>query len=201
MNLDHLFAAFARARELTGHTDYVVIGSLAVLGLADDASIPEDMSMSNDIDAYTKADPARIFDVVGALGAESEFHASNGYFVDPVSPHLPSLPDGWEARMNKIERDGVRVWFLEPNDAAVSKYARGEPRDQRWIRSGLLNGLVSLPVVTARLKTTTFLDTNEALAAQARAEADQAWFDGIKRGRRAAAKRPRRPRPSKPPTA
>src|SRR5688572_11743883 len=48
----------------------------------------------------------------------------------------------------------MRVWFLDANDAAVSKYARGEPRDQRWIRSGVLNGLISLPVVTARLRTT-----------------------------------------------
>lgn len=193
MKLDQLFAAFAKARQLTGHADYVVIGSLAVLGLDDDASIPEDMSMSTDIDAYTKADPARIFDVVAALGADSEFHASNGYFVDPVSPHLPSLPEGWESRLNKVERDGLRVWFLEPNDAAVSKYARGEPRDQRWIRSGLMNGLLSLPVVCARLKTTTFLDTDEELSAKARVEADRAWFEEIKHGRRVAGRRPRRP--------
>ena len=192
MKLDQLFAAFAKARELTGHSDYVVIGSLAVLGLEDDAAMPDDMSMSNDIDTSTKADPARIFDVVAALGAESEFHASNGYFIDPVSPHLPSLPDGWEARMNMVERDAIRVWFLDPNDAAISKYARAEPRDQRWIRSGLLNGLVSLPVVTARLRTTTFLDADEERAAKAGVEADRIWFEEIKRGRREADKRPRR---------
>jgi hypothetical protein len=192
MTLDHLFAAFAKARDLTGHTDYVVIGSLAVLGLHDEVAIPDEMSMSNDIDTYTKADPARIFDVVAALGAESTFHAAHGYFVDPVSPNLPSLPDGWEARMNTIERDGLRVWFLDANDAAVSKYARGEPRDQRWIRSGVLNGLVSLPVVTARLRTTTFLDADEERRARSGVEADRIWFEQIKRGRRAADKRPRR---------
>jgi hypothetical protein len=78
----------------------------------------------------------------------------------------------------------MRVWFLDANDAAVSKYARGEPRDQRWIRSGVLNGLISLPVVTARLRTTTFLDADEERRARSGVEADRIWFEQIKRGRR-----------------
>jgi hypothetical protein len=86
--------------------------------------------------------------------------------------------------MNKVERDDVRLWFLEPNDAAVSKYARGEPRDQRWIRSGLVSGLLSLPVVKARLKTTSFLDDAERSAAQARVAADASWFEALASRRR-----------------
>ncbi|MBM3391107.1 MAG: hypothetical protein FJY34_03920 [Betaproteobacteria bacterium] len=31
---------------------------------------------------------------------------------------------------------GIVAGFLDPNDAAVSKYARGEPRDREWIRAG-----------------------------------------------------------------
>ena len=185
--LDHLFTMFAAARDLTGHRDYVVIGSLSVLGLGDDSPIPSDMTISNDIDCYTKADPERIRDVQAALGADSAFHAQNGYFLDPVSPSLPSLPEGWEGRMNRIERNGIRVWFLEPNDAAMSKYARGERRDQRWIRAGAANGLVSLPTVNARLKDTLFVDAEEERAVRARIEADRVWFEAIKASRRDAA--------------
>lgn len=178
MNLDHVFSLFERARDLTGHRDYVVIGSLSVLGLDDDALIPGDMAMSIDVDCYTKEDPGRILDVQAALGEDSEFHRTQGYFLDPVSPSLPSLPEGWEGRMNRVERNGVQVWFLDPNDAAISKYARGEPRDQRWIRSGIANGLVSLPIVTSRVRKTSFLDADEERRAKARVKADAAWFEG-----------------------
>ena len=184
MILDHLFKMFAVARDLTGHSDYVVVGSLSVLGLGDDNPIPADMTVSNDIDCFTKADPERILDVQAALGADSPFHVKNGYYLDPVSPSLPSLPEGWEDRMNMIERDGIRVWFLEPNDAAMSKYARGERRDQRWIRSGAVNGLVSLPTVNARLKDTLFVDAEEERAVRTRIEADRVWFETIKASRK-----------------
>jgi len=184
MTLDQLFELFAKARALTGHRDFVVIGSLSILALEDSGGLPEDMTMSNDVDAYTREDPPRIFDLQAALGADSDFHESRGYFLDPVSPHLPSLPDGWEARLNLVEQDGVRAWFLDPDDAAVSKYARGEPRDERWIRSGILNGYISLPTILSRLRTTRFLDEDESLRAKQRAEADRDWFEKIKASRR-----------------
>jgi hypothetical protein len=184
MTLDQLFALFARARELSGHRDFVVIGSLSILAFEAADALPEDMTLSNDIDAYTKEDPPRIFDLQAALGADSSFHESEGYFLDPVSPHLPTLPDGWESRLVRIERNGLRVWFLEPNDAAISKYARGEPRDERWIRSGILNGYISLPTVLSRLPVTSFLDEEESREARRRFEADRAWFESIKTGRR-----------------
>ena len=81
--------------------------------------------------------------------------------------------------MNRIERNEVRVWFLDPNDAAISKYARGEPRDQRWIRSGIANGLVSLPIVTSRSRKTSFLDADEERRVKARVKADAAWFEAV----------------------
>jgi hypothetical protein len=61
-----------------------------------------------------------------------------------------------------------RRGFLDPNDAAVSKYARGEPRDREWIRAGLEAGVLSRAIIESRLKETTFLDQQErqrALAA------------------------------------
>ena len=61
MNLDALFHLFREARTLSGHEDYVVIGSLSVLGLEESFDIPETMTMSNDVDCYTESDPQRIF--------------------------------------------------------------------------------------------------------------------------------------------
>lgn len=183
MKRAHLFTLFEQARQLTGHKDYVVVGSLAILGTQDEDELPADMSMSVDIDCYTKTDPGRILDVQTALGEGSKFHKAHGYFLDPVSPSLPSLPDGWEERMSSIEQDGLRIWFLDPDDAAISKYARSQPNDLRWIRAGLLSGLISLPRVRARLSTTLFLDDEEDRRVKTQVAADADWFEGIKKAR------------------
>lgn len=177
MNLDALFALLAKARELSGHQHYVVIGSLSILGLEDAFDVPPDMTLSNDIDCYTRDDPDRTFDLVAALGENSPWHQDAGYFLDAVTPALPTLPEGWQARLIPVARDGLTAWFLDPNDAAISKYARGEPRDRRWIRAGIHCGVVSLPMVRSRLRSVRFLDAEESQRARALIDEDQVWRD------------------------
>lgn len=183
VNRGHLFTLFEQAHGLTGHSDFVVVGSLSILGTDDEDGIPAEMSLSIDIDCYTKADPGRIHDVRAVLGEGSAFHRAHGYYLDPVSPSLPSLPDGWEDRMSFIERGGLRVWFLDPDDAAISKYARSQANDLRWIRAGLLSGHVSLPRVRARLGSTLFLDEEEASRVKEQVERDSTWFESVRRPR------------------
>ena len=183
VNLQQVIVALQHARDISGHADYVVIGSLSILGVEDGHSIPEEMSMSIDIDCYTKADPPRIFDLVAPLGEDSPFRIEHGYYLDPVSPHLPSLPEGWEARMLRIDRGDLHIWFIDPNDAAISKYARSEPRDLRWIRAGLTSGLISLPTVKYRLRSTTFLDTEEEQRVRKQVQEDSHWFETVIAGR------------------
>lgn len=43
----------------------------------------------------------------------------------------------------------------------MSKYARSQANDLRWIRAGILSGLVSVAKVKARIATTTFLVDQE----------------------------------------
>lgn len=179
MNLNALFALLDEARRLSGHPDFVVIGSLSILGLEGHFEVPAGMTMSNDLDCYTRDDPQRIFDLLDALGENSAYHQQSGYYLDAVSPQLASLPSGWEQRLIKVERGGLRAWFLDPNDAALSKYARGEPRDRRWIRAGIEAGVVSLPMVRSRFGSTNFLDDDERNQARQRVAADQAWVDGV----------------------
>ena len=171
MNSDALFLMLGEAHRQSGHTDYVIIGSLSVLGMTDVADIPQDMTMSIDVDTYTRADPGRIFDLLPSLGEGSPFHRAHGIYLDAVSPRLPTLPARWEDRLVRVERDGVRAWFLEPNDAAISKLARGEPRDRRWVDAGIRSGLVSVPTVRLRMRDTDFLDDQEQRQALASLEA------------------------------
>ena len=165
MNLDSLFGLLSAAQAQCGHREYVIVGSLSVLGMAQVTSIPEDMTMSIDADCYTEADPSRIFDLQGALGEGSAYHRDHGIYLDPVSPRLPTLPDGWQQRLIRVRRGETVALFLDPNDAAVSKLARAEPRDLRWVRAGLTAGIVSLPAVRLRMRNTVFFDEPEEKAA------------------------------------
>lgn len=168
MDLDNLQELFDEAKRLTNQTEFVVIGSLSILGVLGSSKVPERMLMSIDVDCYTPQDPTRIFDLGGPLGENSAFKASHGYFLDPVSPKVASLPDQWESRLVtvKLAREIV-VRFLDPNDAAVSKYARNEPRDREWIRAGLSAGLLNSEIIASRFRQTDFASDDERRSAYA----------------------------------
>jgi hypothetical protein len=161
VNIDTLMHLLVAAHQLCGHRDYVVIGSVSVLGMAQVEAIPMDMTLSIDVDCYTLADPPRVFDLSDQLGEGSPYHQAHGVYLDPVSPLLPTLPQGWETRLICIEHPPIEAHCLEPNDAAISKLARGEHRDLRWVRAGLQAQLISLPTLRLRARSTGFLDVAE----------------------------------------
>lgn len=134
------------------------------------------MTGSIDIDLYPKNDPGRASEIAQALGLGSAFESTYGYYADAVSPKLPTLPEGWEQRLIKVEFDsGVSAWFLEPNDAAISKYVRSESRDREWIRAGLVANILSLPTIEYRLRET-IMETDERQRAKQSIEEDRAWL-------------------------
>jgi hypothetical protein len=98
---------------------------------------------------------------------------------------VATLPEGWKDRLMRIELEpGLVAWFLEPNDAAVSKYARMEPRDREWIRPGLTAGVLSLAMLEARFAQTVFLDASESSRARGAFEEDRRWIGARSRRRR-----------------
>ena len=175
MRREDLARLFARAHALCGETDYVVLGSLAVLGCA--GEVPPRMAASIDVDACGRNDPARVFDLAPALGQGSPFEREHGYYLDPISPKVATLPAGWEGRLTRIQLDpAVAAWFSEANDVAVSKYARMEPRDREWIRPGLRAGLLSPSILATRFAATVFLDAAESARAREAFEEDRRWL-------------------------
>ena len=170
MNASALMQLLGAAHALCGHRDYVVIGSVSVVGMEQVQAIPRDMSMSIDADCYTLADPPRIFDLGPQLGEGSPYHQAHGIYLDPVSPQLPTLPEGWAQRLILLHQPPITAHCLEPNDAAISKLARGEPRDVRWVRAGLKAHLISLPTLRLRARHTHFLDDAEQQATMLRLE-------------------------------
>lgn len=166
MNRLQLHALLRKAKELSGHSEFVIVGSLAILGAVADP--PDAMVMSIDVDTYMKADPGRTGELCDALGQGSPFEDEHGYYLDPVSPYLPSFPEGWQDRLILIDFGDVRAFFVEPNDVAVSKYIRGDERDMRWLREGLVSGLLSMEAIERRIGTAPTADGSELPAARKR---------------------------------
>ena len=170
MNLSHIHHVLTEAKKITNHTDYVIIGSLTALGL--DVPPPDEMVRSIDVDMYPKDDPARAGEIAAIIGQGSAFEDEYGYYVDAASPDLPTLPDGWEDLFVVHDFGDVRALFLELNDAAISKYARGEIRDCIWIQEGLKAKLLSMPTIRYRLRETDFLDKLEEKSVKQRIAED-----------------------------
>ena len=187
MELSNLRTPFDEARKLSGHAEYVVVGSLSALGIVRAGPVPPRMLLSIDVDCFTRQDPGRIFELREALGEGSAFEAARGFYLDPISPNLPTLPAQWESRLVRVSlKHDLTVCFLDPNDAAVSKYSRGEPRDREWLQAGLAAGLLSAPTIESRFRDTVFLDDDErrrALDAFALDRARRAKPDASPRGK------------------
>lgn len=103
MNRNDVAHLLTEAMRITKHSDYVIIGSLSVLGAT--ATPPDSMTGSIDVDLYPKNDPGRAYEIAARLGLGSDFEQRFGYYADAVSPMLPTLPEGWEQRLIKIDRE------------------------------------------------------------------------------------------------
>ena len=125
---------------------------------------------------YPKNDPGRAFEIADKLGLGSDFEQTYGYYADAASPMLPTLPEGWQQRLISIAfGSGVVAWFLEPNDAGISKYVRSEPRDREWIRAGLQANILSLATIEYRFRET-IMETEERQRAKLAIEEDKKWL-------------------------
>ena len=150
---DDIGMLLGKIKEKSNHRDFVILGSLSILGHP--GQIPLGMMVSNDVDLYLKNDPSRS-DGVSDFGEDSDFHETYGYYADKVSPNMPSLPEGWKERLVLVKyKDGVNGLFLEPNDCAISKYFRGNENDLSWIRQGLDAKILDLAIIKDRLKSVT----------------------------------------------
>jgi hypothetical protein len=179
MNLQEVERLLIEAKALCGHSDFVIVGSLAALGYL--ACPPDNMVQSLDVDLFIKDDPERTHELNKQLGQGSAFEECWGYYLDPVMPNLPSFPLDWEHRMIVKEFASVRAHFVCPEDVAVSKYMRGEIRDQRWLKEGLRIGLLNLDIIERLAPSAPSLG-DELKKAQKLMRAHRAFFTKAQRG-------------------
>ena len=181
MNISDIDRVLSAIRDASGLDEFVVVGSLSALGITN-GKLPPRMTWSMDVAAYPERDPQRATEFSAQFGEDSTFHQTNGYYFDAVSPDLPTLPEGWEQRMIKqVLPSGVKVKYLDPNDCAVSKYARSEPKDREWIRAGIKAGILSLPTIEYRMRETLFIDDLEHRKARVSVDEDTQWFNRLRK--------------------
>ncbi|MFN8612215.1 MAG: DUF6036 family nucleotidyltransferase [Vulcanimicrobiota bacterium] len=139
--LEHLLRA---AGAIAGEDEIVVIGSQAIL--ATHPSPPPELVVSLEADVYPMRAPWKADLIDGSIGELSPFHETFGYYAHGVGPETARLPDGWQARLVKLNNPntgGVTGLCLSLNDLAVSKLAAGRGKDLDYVRQLIAHGLVA----------------------------------------------------------
>lgn len=142
--------ALEAAAKISPHREFVIAGSLSVLGYKEIP--PEMMSLSIDIDFFPLGDQTHVLEVAQALGEDSEFHESHGYYLDPISVNILVLPSGWIERLVQVQLGTIHAYFLDVNDTALSKYVRSADNDYRWIDAGYEAGILDIDKIDARAR-------------------------------------------------
>jgi hypothetical protein len=150
--LEHIIRAAAGTADVR---DIVVIGSQSVLGTYPNA--PAELTESVEADVFPKDAPERAIVIDGAIGEESLFHQTFGYYAHGVDETTATLPDGWRDRLVKVETAstmGAAGWCLEVNDLAVSKLVAGREKDLIFVSALMRRKLGSVDVIAGRLSCT-----------------------------------------------
>jgi len=130
-DLEHILRA---SKDVTGETEFIVIGSQAILGRFPDT--PRVLRQSMEADLYPRNRPELSELIEGSLGRYSQFDQTFGYWADGVSTDTATLPPGWEQRLSRLcnENTGGAIgWCLDPHDIAISKLAARREKDVVYV--------------------------------------------------------------------
>ncbi|MDO8300475.1 DUF6036 family nucleotidyltransferase [Lacisediminimonas sp.] len=138
-NLEHLLRA---AGDIVKDTQFLVLGSQAILGKYPDA--PDELLWSMEVDLVAKNKP-ELTEQLNSIGEDSEFHRLFGYYADPITEKTAILPRGWKSRLinvNSPQTNGVTGLCLDPHDLFVAKVAAYRPKDIDYVRVMIAHGMV-----------------------------------------------------------
>jgi len=150
--LEHVIRA---AAGITGQSEFVVIGSQAILGQFPEA--PEELLVSMEVDVFCPSSAAATELVDGTIGELSPFQQTFGYYAHGVSPETAVLPDGWQNRLVRLANpntgNGVGL-CLEVHDLLVSKLVAGREKDLVFVGMALRHRLADSALVRERINHT-----------------------------------------------
>jgi hypothetical protein len=147
MDRDAIQHVLRAAHDITGRKAFVLIGSGAVVAYLGEGNLTEVMTSTVDIDLYAldANDPDAFSDELETIGVDSQFHQTNAYHADGVSPTTAVMPADWKGRAKQVDvasRDGVTVLIPDPNDIAVAKLCAWREKDRQWLQEGIDLGVI-----------------------------------------------------------
>jgi hypothetical protein len=137
--VDHVLRA---AGEITGETQFIIIGSQSLHGKH--PNLPDELVMSFEVDLIAKKGPDRT-EWLNMIGQDSRFHETHGYYADPVDEKMATLPKGWKGRLVNLppgDTAGVSGLCLDPHDLAIAKYVARREKDIVFNRELAARGIV-----------------------------------------------------------
>jgi len=150
-------AHILRAAADVGNDPHIlVIGSQAILASfeADALPVAATRSIEADIAFFDDADHLKADFVEGAIGEDSMFHQSYGYYGQGVSVATATLPDGWQDRLvrfNPPDSAPAEALCLDPSDLAVAKLVASRQKDIEYVASLLGSGHLEPEVLRERV--------------------------------------------------
>lgn len=151
-NLDHILRS---ARSVTGLDRFVLIGSAAIL--AWEAIVPPRMLMTREADlfAYEAEDPDQVADELeGAIGQDSNFDATFGYYCDGVGEQTAIMPADWRLRSKEYSTEntqGAVAIVPSPNDIALAKLCAWRDKDRDWLSIAHGHRIIDLDTMVSLL--------------------------------------------------
>lgn len=151
MTRDQLEHAIRAACDVADGQVVVVFGSQAILAQHPDASPALRQSM--EVDVAPASNDALVADLIdGALGENSQFHATHGFYVHGLTIEAAVLPEGWQRRTVMVRGGGGATGrCLEVHDLAASKLAAFREKDRDFVRTLLVEELVKASRLRLRL--------------------------------------------------
>jgi hypothetical protein len=149
--VDHVLRA---AGDIVGDDQFVIIGSQALHGKHPD--LVDELCYSFEVDLFPKNKPEAT-ERLWAIGLDSRFHETHGYYADPVDEKTAVLPRGWKARLMNLpagDTHGVTGLCLDPHDLAISKYIAGREKDIVFNRALAARSIVDRERLLELLSTT-----------------------------------------------
>jgi len=153
MNREQLEHAIRAACNVAGDQELYVFGSQAILAQYPEAH--QELRKSIEVDLSPKNKPDRVDRIDGALGENSVFHQTHGFYVHGVSLETAALPEGWKQRTIKVHdyMDENKVgWCVEAHDLAASKLIAFRSKDAEFVRRLLIEGMIDATTLLNRIK-------------------------------------------------
>jgi len=155
MNREQLEHAIRAACSVSEDQELIIFGSQAILGQFPEA--PSELRKSIEVDVSPKNRPEAVDKIDGALGENSLFHKTHGFYVHGVPIETAKLPKGWEKRTNKVRDymdENIIGYCIEVHDLAGSKLIAFREKDTEFVRRLILDEMIDVDILLERLKIT-----------------------------------------------